>query len=169
MQNRTKFLFALAATVVVASVLVFAFARTSANARRATPRPNILFLLADDWAWPHAGAYGLATDRRPAEELYDLRKDPGQINNIAGKSEYALAKKKLRAALDNWMRETGDPRATTDDDRWDRYRYFGSPDRGKYGDVLAIKAWSSGFSLLSFSSDLLAHNFRLKPIEVKFS
>jgi hypothetical protein len=29
------------------------------------------------------------------------------------------------------MRDTGDPRATTDDDRWDHYRYFGSPDRGK--------------------------------------
>ena len=22
------------------------------------PRPNILFCLADDWGWPHAGAYG---------------------------------------------------------------------------------------------------------------
>jgi hypothetical protein len=25
------------------------------------------------------------------------------------------------------MKETGDPRATTDDDRWDRYPYFGPP------------------------------------------
>src|SRR5215212_3794566 len=22
------------------------------------PRPNILFCIADDWSWPHAGAYG---------------------------------------------------------------------------------------------------------------
>src|SRR6266516_351036 len=24
----------------------------------ADPRPNILFAMADDWAWPHAGVYG---------------------------------------------------------------------------------------------------------------
>lgn len=73
--------------------------------------------------------FKLATDKRPAEELYDLKKDRGQINNIADKSEYATTKKKLRAELDKWMRETQDPRATRDDDRWDQYRYFGNPDR----------------------------------------
>ncbi|MGH9767545.1 MAG: hypothetical protein ACREAB_08950 [Blastocatellia bacterium] len=73
--------------------------------------------------------FKLATDKRPAEEFYDLRKDPGQTNNVAEKAEYAKAKKQLRAALDNWMRDTGDPRATTDDDRWDRYPYFGNPGR----------------------------------------
>ncbi|MGH9845528.1 MAG: sulfatase family protein [Blastocatellia bacterium] len=73
--------------------------------------------------------FKLATDKRPAEELYDLRKDAGQINNVAEKTEYAKAKKQLRAALDKWMRETGDPRATTDDDRWDRYPFFGNPGR----------------------------------------
>lgn len=28
------------------------------NKRSSTRRPNILFCLADDWGWPHAGAYG---------------------------------------------------------------------------------------------------------------
>src|SRR3954464_9946645 len=28
-------------------------------------RPNILFLMADDWAWPHAGAYGDRVIRTP--------------------------------------------------------------------------------------------------------
>jgi len=71
--------------------------------------------------------FNLATAKRPAEELYDLRKDPGQINNVAMKEEYARTKKDLRAALDKWMRDTGDPRITTDDDRWDKYPYFGNP------------------------------------------
>lgn len=67
----------------------------------------------------------LATDKRPAEELYDLKKDPAQLVNVAERVEYATAKRKLHALLDKWMRETGDPRATTDDDRYDKYQYFG--------------------------------------------
>ena len=75
--------------------------------------------------------FKLATDKRSAEELYDLKKDFWQINNVAGMAEYAAAKKRLRAELDKWMRETKDPRASSDDDRWDQYRYFGNPDRGE--------------------------------------
>jgi arylsulfatase A-like enzyme len=33
----------------------------------------------------------------------------------------------LRAELEQWMKDTADPRATSDDDRWDRYPYFGAP------------------------------------------
>ncbi len=69
--------------------------------------------------------HALAFGKRPAEELYDLAKDPHQIENVAGRPEYAEAQKKLRADLDRWMLETADPRATGDDDRWDRYPYIG--------------------------------------------
>ena len=31
----------------------------------ADTRPNILFCLADDWSWPHAGAYGDRVIRTP--------------------------------------------------------------------------------------------------------
>ena len=37
----------------------------------------------------------------------------------------AEARKKLRAELDRWMKDTGDPRALGEDDRWDRYPYVG--------------------------------------------
>jgi N-sulfoglucosamine sulfohydrolase len=73
--------------------------------------------------------FRLAADKRPAEELYDLKRDPAQLVNVADRVEFAAAKRKLRAQLEKWMRETGDPRATADDDRYDRYRYFGP--RGK--------------------------------------
>jgi hypothetical protein len=69
--------------------------------------------------------FDLAFAKRPAEELYDLGKDPGQLTNIADRPAYAAAKQKLRAELDGWLKETGDPRATMDDDRWDRFPYFG--------------------------------------------
>ena len=74
-----------------------------------------------------AAAFARATGKRPAEELYDLRSDPGQLENVAGKREYERSKKDLRAMLDKWMRDTGDPRSTADDDRWDRYPYYGNP------------------------------------------
>jgi N-sulfoglucosamine sulfohydrolase len=69
--------------------------------------------------------FRLAFARRPAEELYDLAKDPGELTDVAARSEYAEAKRTLRAALDRWMAETDDPRAVADDDRWDRYPYVG--------------------------------------------
>jgi len=69
--------------------------------------------------------FRLATAKRPAEELYDLRKDPAQMNNVAGRPEYRAAQQRLRTELDAWLRATGDPRAKVDDDRWDRFPYYG--------------------------------------------
>jgi N-sulfoglucosamine sulfohydrolase len=69
--------------------------------------------------------FELATAKRPAEELYDLRADPEQIKNVAADPARAADKARLRQMLDEWMRATGDPRATTDDDRWDKYPYYG--------------------------------------------
>jgi arylsulfatase A-like enzyme len=71
--------------------------------------------------------FALATARRPAEELYDLKKDPQQLVNVAADPAYAKSLARLRAELDAWQRATGDPRATEDDDRWDKYPYYGTP------------------------------------------
>jgi len=69
--------------------------------------------------------FRLCFDKRPVEELYDLNNS--QIHNVAEQPQYTEAKKKLRAELERWMNETADPRATSDDDRWDKYPYFGEP------------------------------------------
>jgi len=71
--------------------------------------------------------FRLAMATRPAEELYDLRTDPHQLENVAGRPAYAEAQRRLRQQLEAWLRETGDPRATRDDDRWDRFPYYGQP------------------------------------------
>lgn len=71
--------------------------------------------------------FELCFGKRPAEELYDLRRDPHQMVNVAERKEYAGVQRRLRARLEQWMTETGDPRATVDDDRWDHYPYFGAP------------------------------------------
>lgn len=74
----------------------------------------------------------LSLDKRPAEELYDLKIDPGELKNIADDKKYAGAIKKLRVALDNWMQSTGDSRANpkTDNDAFDSYPYFGGRGEG---------------------------------------
>jgi arylsulfatase A-like enzyme len=71
--------------------------------------------------------FALATAARPADELYHLPSDPHQLTNVAGRPEHEAARLRLRGALDAWMRETGDPRAGADDDRWDRFPYYGPP------------------------------------------
>ena len=69
----------------------------------------------------------LATAKRPAEELYDLQRDPDQVENVAGKAAYRDVQQRLRSQLTEWLRRTEDPRATVDDDRWDRFPYYGQP------------------------------------------
>ncbi len=45
------------------------------------------------------------SDKRPAEELYDLTKDPDEINNLADNSDYSDVKKRLSEKLDVWLKD----------------------------------------------------------------
>jgi N-sulfoglucosamine sulfohydrolase len=45
---------------------------------------------------------------RPFEELYDLKKDPNEFNNVAEDPAYAPVLEDLRQRLDKWMSDTGD-------------------------------------------------------------
>jgi N-sulfoglucosamine sulfohydrolase len=69
--------------------------------------------------------FELAFAKRPAEELYDLRKDPDQLCNVADVPEYAGAKKALASALQAELIATNDPRALGTGDVFDRYPYYG--------------------------------------------
>lgn len=65
--------------------------------------------------------------KRPEEELFDLRTDPDQIVNLAGESKYAGIKQELRKRVEDWMKETADPRVDPSCNVWDDYPYFGNP------------------------------------------
>jgi N-sulfoglucosamine sulfohydrolase len=67
----------------------------------------------------------LAFGMRPAEELYDLSDDPAQLTNVAGLAEYSDAKIDLAQRLDQYTRQTGDPRALGLEAPWDHYPYYG--------------------------------------------
>ena len=45
----------------------------------------------------------------PEEELYDLRTDPHELNNLAGTEENSVLKECLRERLLDWLKETDDP------------------------------------------------------------
>jgi arylsulfatase A-like enzyme len=96
------------------------------------PSPTKAFVLAHRDAPQWRRFFDLAFARRPAEELYDLEKDPEQTLNVAAQPEYAPALGRLRAELDRWMRKTNDPR-WRGEDAFDRYPYSGRPARGAPG------------------------------------
>ncbi len=53
-------------------------------------------------------------ERRPAEEFYDLRNDPWEMNNLIDSPEHRGMIIELRKALDDWMRQQSDPGAALD-------------------------------------------------------
>lgn len=73
-----------------------------------------------------ARAYELAFAKRPAEELYDLANDPGQVRNVAGNPKYAEMVTTLRTRLEKRLSELNDPRATHPDyTGFDDHPYLG--------------------------------------------
>jgi N-sulfoglucosamine sulfohydrolase len=59
-----------------------------------------------EWQSLYARAFG----KRPAEELYDLRKDPEQLHNVAAAPEYQAARERLASDLMASLATAGDPR-----------------------------------------------------------
>jgi len=68
--------------------------------------------------------FELAFGKRPAEELYDLNKDPNQMNNVAANAEYAKIKNKLASLLTAELKATKDPRILDKGDVFDNYPYY---------------------------------------------
>lgn len=103
----------------------------AANCARAIPFGEVdssptKSLLMDNAAKPAFQRFHeLAFGRRAAEELYDLRSDPGQIKNVALLPDYAEKKRELGDRLNHYTQKTGDPRAWGRDAPWDYYPYYG--------------------------------------------
>ena len=52
--------------------------------------------------------------RRPAEELYDLEKDPHELHNLAGDPKHAERIRQMRGKLTAWMKQQGDAGVQTE-------------------------------------------------------
>lgn len=73
----------------------------------------------------YAYHYQLAFAKRPAEELYDLKKDPDQHINVANKSTYQKIKRQLSTQLATWRQSTKDPRLEGKQP-FETYPYYGN-------------------------------------------
>jgi uncharacterized sulfatase len=49
---------------------------------------------------------------RPAEELYHVGNDPHQLHNLATDPEFSMMKQRLSNVLDDYLKDTKDPRMT---------------------------------------------------------
>ena len=73
----------------------------------------------------HRKLYDLSFGKRPAEELYDCRKDPQQLVNLAGSPEVADIKEALSAQLMDQLEKTRDPRVIGGAMLFDTVPYLG--------------------------------------------
>jgi arylsulfatase A-like enzyme len=76
------------------------------------------------WRW----SFG----KRPAEELYDLARDPGCIRNLVEDPSQAGRRDALRRQLFSELRAQGDPRTSGGGDVFDAYPYADESGRGFY-------------------------------------
>jgi arylsulfatase A-like enzyme len=65
--------------------------------------------------------YLLSFGKRPSDELYDIKKDPDCVNNLAANPKYATIVKNLKVQMDQVLLKQKDPRALGQGDIFDYY------------------------------------------------
>lgn len=95
----------------------------------------------------HSRYYALGFEKRPTEQLYDIRNDPACINDLAQDARYAGILKNLGQTLRRNLTVEQDPRMTGNGDIFDSYPRFGSmryypgfKTRGEYNPALIPQA-----------------------------
>jgi N-sulfoglucosamine sulfohydrolase len=90
----------------------------------------------ENWQSSEADPYfGWAHDKRPEYELFDIKNDPDNLNNLIGDTRIEAVEKELKKVLMEELEKTGDPRVVGPDkevfDSYPRYspmREFPKPD-----------------------------------------
>jgi len=80
--------------------------------------------------------FELACAKRPPEELYDIRRDPGCVSNLAGSPAHAEVKRRLAAEFDRTLTALGDPRLLGTGDIFESYPRYGQmrPELGGFAE-----------------------------------
>ncbi|QLE02193.1 sulfatase [Galbibacter sp. BG1] len=69
--------------------------------------------------------YALSTEKRPEYELYSLKDDPDQINNLAYDSAYKKIVRTYKEELEKWRLKTADTIIKSEVTKFDLYEYYG--------------------------------------------
>jgi len=99
--------------------------------------PTKLMLIENSTKYP--GPFRFGYEKRPAEELYSIREDPGCTKNLADDPRLSTLKNELRKTLEMELKAQGDPRMNGKDDLFESYPRFGAmrdfpgfKEKGKY-------------------------------------
>ncbi|HEY6170484.1 MAG TPA: sulfatase [Verrucomicrobiae bacterium] len=74
--------------------------------------------------------YELCFGKRPADELYDLKKDPECVNNLASELAYTQTVEEMRYKLGSLLKDEGDLRMEGKGDIFEAYQYQGGRGKG---------------------------------------
>lgn len=99
--------------------------------------PTKLMLIENRNKYPEY--FRLGYEKRPSEELYNIRKDPACLKNLASDQAFQRVKTELKKILESDLKAQGDPRMTGKGDVFDSYPRFGAmrnlpgfKEQGKY-------------------------------------
>lgn len=107
----------------------------AANAYRdIDPGPTKQFMMDHRTDPAVANLFELGFGKRPGEELYDLRSDPGEQRNVASDPKFAAIKGKLANELTQQLKQWQDPRGSGSGDEFDAYPYYGSRSKTDFFD-----------------------------------
>lgn len=104
------------------------------------PSPSKLYILEHKDEEAVKPFFDLSFSKRPTEELFDLSKDPDQVNNVANSPDYIKIKNRLSKQLTDYLVATGDPRETESDFDWDSFKYYMDRDKHPKPSSKAIEA-----------------------------
>lgn len=76
--------------------------------------------------------WDLAFGKRPAHELYDLKRDPDSLNNLADQPRHRARREQLRQLMERELRAQGDPRQFGRGEIFERYVYADEKTRNFY-------------------------------------
>jgi N-sulfoglucosamine sulfohydrolase len=85
------------------------------------PGPTMELLTAGAKDPALGGFLQLAVAKRPAEELFDIIKDPGCLTNLAVDPAFVMTKNELAKRLMDYLKQTGDPRVVANGDIWETH------------------------------------------------
>lgn len=89
--------------------------------------------------------WDLCFGKRPGEELYDLKRDPDCVENLAGRAERAAQAARLKEQLFSELKAQGDPRMFGQGAIFDQYPYANERERGFYEQYLRGRTPRAGW------------------------
>lgn len=93
----------------------------------------------ESWFWQQC--FG----KRPAEELYDINKDPWLLENLAEEPDFQELKSALKKQLIEELKSEGDPRMFGGGDEFDKYPYADEKHRDFYNRMMQGEELNAGW------------------------